>query len=280
MGRPILDEDTSYPEYLEDDWQHDAYYPVDPEEHGAHPDDAFEMTKGYHGSSTDLRPSRNDEGAETVSAAMDRPYSDQEVNHRGYSSPWFVNYVTKSPGMFGSDEEAQEVAWSWAGQSANKEMEGHWSGADGRPRVYKGIGEYDNRPNGMDPNFVVPDSDQGDSPEDYLQTRKTIPMASESFTVHDTDWIPPGRPGKAIQGTLPHVNWNQFGKPNVGNPEDVEVGLTQDDYYRGEERRRDAAMASEAAEKAAKDAPWEATKRFREREQRSLDAGQMRLPGF
>ena len=217
-----------------------GYYPRT-ELVGEHPKllDPEEARTGFHGSSTDLRggsivPQEAPTGAEGTESGLRRRWS--------MSSPQHVNYVTHNSSMQRSGpsspwssrdrqhgrREAEETAWMWAASGDPATAPGTApSPGDGRPRVYEGVAEGEV---GGDANLTLTGTDVSN------WDRDDIPMAASSFRVTDTRWIPPGKPGRAVQGTLPGINWNQFGAPNVGNPEDVVEGLTKEDKRHAAER--------------------------------------------
>lgn len=260
-----------------------------------------EARTGFHGSNRDLR------GTHVVSAAERRARGiDVAVNWQGSSSDQFVNYWHGTERGFGGDarERAENSAWNWATDAEfNGDIDGT-VGAEGRPRVYEGVAEG---VHGADPHLLddyLTETDRHDEhqrgthdvpmhwelTEELLgNSRGAPPMAAERFRVTDTHWIPPGKAGKAVQGTLPHVNWNQFGAPNVGNPEDVAgfslenygagaAGLTEDDI--GHARRRALAAKHRDREAQEVDHGPALPNAARDTERRSEEAGQMRLPGF
>lgn len=261
-----------------------------------------EARTGFHGSNRDLR------GTHILSAAERRGRGiDVAVNWQGSSSDQFVNYWHGMERGFGGNarERALDNAWNWA---TDAEFNGDFDasvGAEGRPRVYEGVAEG---VHGADPNLLddyLTETDRHDEQqrgthdvplnweltEDLLgNSQGAPPMAAERFRVTDTHWIPPGQPGKAVQGTLPGVNWNQFGAPNVGNPEDVAgftprnygssaAGLSEDDVRHANRRAREQRVREQRALEADH-GPGTLGSDVRDAERRSVEAGQMRLPGF
>lgn len=257
-------------------WTDEDYRPLDPYQHSwenngvdLFPTEVPEMEHGFHGTVFDV------EG--TVLATADRPDSKKNFDE---SPSYFVNYWTPNPlarlyrdgladpennpgqPMEGLRADAEKEAWNWAEKSSVYPN-------DHRPRVYEGraVTAMD-RPVGLDSGLPA-DINMG--------VEHILPMAAGAFEVTDTHWIPPGQPGKAVQGTLPHVNWNQFGAPNVGNPEDVAAGLTEFDRQEGWDNR----IVAEIAEERARPQYGPAKPNLaRYRARRAEAAGQMRLPGL
>jgi hypothetical protein len=220
-------------------------------------DDDIESTRrGYHGSGSDLVDSSGNP-SNIVRARSERrtPESEEyELANHNISPEYFVNYVAANPktasrGEPQKAERAAEVeAWEWANSTMH-----------GRPRVYKGEAmDFDNRPVGPDPNLLF--SEEEDLRR-VISYDRPFSMAAGAFRVSDTMWTPPPLEGRSVQGTLPHINWNQFGLPNVANPEDVVMSnLTSKDQELAKERKQDQLKKLErdldseaaAAEKAKK----------------------------
>lgn len=272
-------------------WHDDPYYyPLNAmgdydESYGGatvRPEDHAAVEHGFHGSSNDL-VDKDGNPTDRVMARKDRGAKKKDANY-SISSPWFVNYWTPNPlaeqgRRYLDDPDISpeendrlrdtEVIGEDAGELPKDQLRDQaeakaweWTGGSGRPRVYEGYADVPDRPVGLDPNWST-------NPNYH----NTLAMAAGGMKVTDTHWIPPGKDGKAVQGTLPHVNWNQFGAPNVGNPEDVEVGLTAHDLKLAYEREQDA-------EDAKNYVPPTEGQRVREQHERDVAAGQMRLPGF
>ena len=251
----------------------------------SHPD---QYRHGFHGSRHDLQ------GDEVLSAAMRREKGiDVPMEWPHDSSDQFVNYWHGMPkwdrdGESDAPERAELEAWDWASRRDEDVLS-----RAGRPRVYEGEAKGIV---GADANLMRQYLFESDPDDPYLRgthdaplnwelteelqdsTEGAMPMGAESFKVADTHWIPPGKAGKAVQGTLPHVNWNQFGAPNVGNPEDVAVGLSTYDHGVALERSVDARKARDRAKQV--DHGPALPNASRDAERRSVEAGQMRLPGF
>ncbi len=164
-----------------------------------------EVNVGFHGTNREIQ------------GGQLRPDIGREKPMFSFSGKRHVNYWTSPNGA--RSDEAEKDAWSW-GQSTP----GGDDPADpsyGRPRVVavRARGFV-----GMDPNL----SDDADvsAGTNLSKVEAPIPVAATHADVTDTEWIPPqnydaARDGVGVQGTLPHMNWNQFGLPNVGNPQNA-----------------------------------------------------------
>jgi len=240
-------------------WQEhrDNYWPdpIENGEAGITENEAENLTRGFHGGRRDLADASGNP-SDVVSAASERiNISDEETRNHRASPKYFVNYIAANPrteDRYAADIKAENEAWSWAMDA------GPVNGINGRPRVYKGEAmDFEDRPIAPDSNLVETEKVL----RRIISNDNPVPMAAGAFKVTDTLWTPPPQPGKTVQGTLPHINWNQFGAPNVQNPEDVSgSSLTIKDAEVATERRQAAIKKaadhniaeSKAAEKAKK----------------------------
>jgi hypothetical protein len=91
-------------------------------------------------------------------------------------------------------KSAEENGWTWANFAAD---------AGGR------------RPGGLTrPRSVVYNVEPSGRVEPDVNLPGTGAMTADSLDVKDVQWIPPPRTGSpGMQGTLPHLNWNEFAPP-------------------------------------------------------------------
>jgi hypothetical protein len=74
-------------------------------------------------------------------------------------------------------------------------------------------------------------------------------LTAESLKITDTEWIPPARHPQGVQGTLPHVNWNQFTtKKGMTSSEDAN---SVDNAHLGLQMRTDRKI-SDAVERSSR----------------------------
>lgn len=271
------------------DWTEGDYHPYDPRDlfpedmiGGFNDADMDALRHGFHGTRHDV-VDRNGKPSKMLRAAVDMGGAAKDANLYA-SSPHFVNWwspnplITEGRGAFDPDDGVEEYPAEELRDDAEEKAWSYASAGQGRPRVYEGVA----------PNFPLPDDGRTIGVEPVqahpsvfptaAESNVAIAMAGPSFRVTDTHWIPPGKPGRAIQGTLPHVNWNQFGAPNVGNPEDVLHGYSGTGDFEFKLSRMAAKKEAEAA--ARPEYGPAVSNPHRDAERRSVEAGQMRLPGF
>jgi hypothetical protein len=181
-------------------------YRVKPFEHPT-----AEVNLGFHGTARGLEGDqlRPDIGRENP------VYSHSGARHINY---WSVPNAGATP-------EAEEAAWEWASSPKFSDPD---DPSEGRPRVHevraRGLP-------GPDPNAT----EDPDAHNVKLANVGTVePIAATHADVTRTLWIPPPTAeakaaGRGVQGTLEHINWNQFGLSNVGNPEDEAGGVDTDE---------------------------------------------------
>lgn len=142
------------------------------------------------------------------------------------SSDEHVNYVAEGPSEM-TRQAAERSAWNWATEAEAGKRSSYNPSEWGRAVVHEVVPEG---PVGPDPNSNRYEHNFDNyvaggymhANDIYSQAN----MAAESAKVTRTEWIPPPSSnakaqGVGIQGTLPHINWQQFNAPNTGNPEDV-----------------------------------------------------------
>lgn len=154
-------------------------------------------TIGTHGTifregQTDVRPA--------VKAKVAPNFSESDPKQAYYSAHYHGNPVV-----------AQERGWAWANQVSRMTEQ------PGRPVVHE-----------VTP---LPGSkvDQDPYTKKYGDASGGSLVSNRGLAITDTHWIPPVHPYAAEregvighQGTLPHVNWNQFG-PQDGEQRNWEV---------------------------------------------------------
>ena len=217
-------------------WDEDEYdyYDTGPdfepfEDHQYEKFDAVNANKGYHGSSTDLRGSH---------------IEPQPVHARNHDISYHdgVNYMAK--GLHPqTTRNAENQAWSWAGSAVDLDRRAeldergemtttqNHSWLKGRSRVYEveAVGEYGydgNLSSINSANYFVRQEQEAMS-ENLAAAHFSSEMTAPSLKVTRTEWIPPPsmtarERGAGVQGTLPSLNWKQFGAPNVENVMAVE----------------------------------------------------------
>ena len=180
------------------------------------------VRSGYHGTTRGLQ------GDEL------RPDIGREQPRHGISSRAHVNWFTSPTGE--NPQAAERTAWDWASPSAPPtQAELSRDPSAGRPRVHE---TYASGRVGADPNLE--ESNRG-----IMAQSVPTPMAASSAQVTNTRWTPPPSEeaqaaGRGVQGTIPEINWNQFGAPNTGNPEDTDGAHTMDDMGHSRARKRAA----------------------------------------
>lgn len=144
-------------------------------------DNPVQLSRGFHGTKADisgfLLPS-SQTGAEAAGIALP---------DKTYFTP------------------LEEEAWGYATGTGR---------GTGRPRVYEtspqGHQELDSNHAATRPTVGI-----GKNLERPAYTEMTAPRTAPSQEIVDTQWTPtPKFLGGWVQGTLPHVNWNQFDAPN------------------------------------------------------------------
>lgn len=196
-------------------------YQYKPTVHSEEELQAAGLDRGYHGSGFPLRGEHIKPSPE---AGVPKTFS--------MSSDDVANYVAKRV----SPEQAiraENSAWRWAGHSTPA-MSSDMRHAGNRPRVHEVVAEGHPMADtnlGWETDIydavglVHGDPDDPDSSE-YMQT-KVISMAAPSLRVVGTQWTPPPndiakKAGRGVEGTLPHVNWKQFGADSYArNPSDT-----------------------------------------------------------
>ena len=104
----------------------------------------------------------------------------------------------------GDPLSSERKGWTWAHQATNI-LSNREGGVLGRPVVHE----------------VVPKSgstiDQDPYTKEWREPSAGQVTSDKGLKITDTHWIPPVSPAHAAggvvghQGTLPHINWNQFG---------------------------------------------------------------------
>ena len=146
----------------------------------------YEHRRGFHGSLT-----------HGLSRIEPQPPEKQNYDE---SSDDMVNYVSQSPNR----RNGERGGWAWANRAASKTV----SGPTPRPVVYEVVADEE-----------YPDSDwnvhDDMTPEDVVEAGGNPSMQTTGATVTRTHWTPPPAQGTSgVQGTLPNINWQQFGAPN------------------------------------------------------------------
>ena len=199
---------------------------------------------GYHGSPHDL-----------IGTHIDPEIGSSRKTWE-MSSTQHVNYQAANLGMEGkelaaSHHRAEALAWGWAITKQTRPERAN------RSRVYKGVAE----------GSIGGDQNLDEYPRNWYQAGRPPPnapaMAADRFRVTDTVWTPPPERGEqGVQGTIPNVNWNQFGAPNsVGtdpNRFPATMGWTSGDYAAQAESdiARDRALTEHANDVAAEHTPY------------------------
>ena len=231
------------------------------------PATADRYSRGYHGTTHDLIGTHLDPeiGRDRKNYSIS---SDRHVNYTWPNMPHAPVVMEHPEGYAVMDpvDESERAAWRWSTESG---------AGQGRARVYSGQGEGQI---GGDINMSVDLT--AVTQRGQHTSNPAIPMAASRFRVDDTVWTPP--PSKRtmlgstgiyeqqalpVQGTIPNINWNQFGAPNsiLHGHEHMEefpstVGWTvqdRDAYGRGLGLANQAALKAEDAHHAER-APYQA----------------------
>jgi len=120
----------------------------------------------------------------------------------GYERPNDKAFFT-APEIGGDDPNAEQAGWNYAqGKAMMHQMRSSSEGVRPRPVVH----------------MVQPEGKVEADPNDIPWHGQ---MTADRLKITDTQWTPPPEPGDVgVQGTLPYVNWNQFGpRMNVTDPD-------------------------------------------------------------
>jgi hypothetical protein len=147
----------------------------------------------------------------------------QTESYPGLSDPNVTYYTAEHPDTRGPS--AESTGWGWASSAARQHEWGDDQKRNTRPR------EVVHR---VEPEGII-NSDQNMNPSGFAGGS----MQASRLKITDTEWIkPPGPYTSHVQGTLPHVNWNQYAP--LDNYEDFNNQSIRPDDVRAAKREKDA----------------------------------------